>query len=112
MIEDINNQIQDLITHEIGEAGQAFSLGKFHGIGWIQYPEGSNLDPSDYPLIALKKYEKSVNLYAYLWDTDPVYYKHLESIFGKSAMGKSCIRIKKLNHERIQAIVDILNRLK
>lgn len=98
-------QIIDLINYETGEEAQVYSIGKFTGLGWLH-------DSSNEPRITIKEYNNSVHIYAYLWDKDENHHHVLASIFGKSGVGKTCIRIKTLNSDKIDAIKDIVARLK
>ena len=98
-------QIIDIINHETNEEPRPYSIGKFEGLAWL-YNEQNE------PQITLKEYANSVNLYAYLWDKDLNYYEEMIQVFGKSGVGKSCIRIKKLDAKKIDAIRDIISRLK
>ena len=104
MLDDLYVEILEILENKLGK-GESYISGKFEGLGWLNFPYKGGLLPK----ISLKQQKNAVHLYIMKWiDGKPVLdrYRH---IFGKSATGVGCIRIKKLDSDRKQALIDIID---
>ena len=111
-LEILYNEIESIITNEVGESGRIFTFGKFEGIGWLDFHYKCSTYDGLYPRISLKQQTNAVHFYIILWiDGKPVLDDYIE-IFGKSAVGKGCLRIKKLDETRRAALVEIIRHAK
>lgn len=104
-METLYQELIRIIEEELHEHGEEYTLGKFTGIGW-SFPERTDGAPK----ISLKKYEKSVNLYLYPTENGEPLLPRYEKIFKKGNIGKGCLRIKKLNNEKITTIRFLLHK--
>ncbi|MCL1987897.1 MAG: hypothetical protein FWG64_08005 [Firmicutes bacterium] len=103
-LDSLYNGILELFTSELGNEhrnGTEYTIGKFTGIGFL-FPKEDCEKP---PLISLKRQKNAVHIYA-------INLEKYAPIFGKSAVGKGCIRVKSLNNERLQAIKEIISKNK
>lgn len=107
-MDTLYNELVEYITRRTNENPVPISMGKFEGIGWIEMPYESAQYTGNYPTLVIKQYDKTVNLYVTLYDGDEPVAMRYASVFGKSAVGKTCIRIKKLNEAKLEALDDII----
>lgn len=100
-MEELFITLKQLMEDELGQAGTPYSVGKFSGIGWLFPPDGD-------PWLSLKAYPKTVNIYLFLFfDGKPVASQYTD-VFGKSNLGKSCIRIRSLTPAKETALRELL----
>lgn len=64
-----------------------------------------------WPLISFTAQKNNISLYLMLYIDGKPFIERYSEIFGKSNVGKGCIRIKKLNEERIKALNEIATYL-
>ncbi|GMC01237.1 MULTISPECIES: hypothetical protein [Enterococcus] len=103
-------QIKQLIEQETNQAGKSFTVGKFTGIGWL-FIQHSPEEPAS-PLIAVKQYAKTVNIYVPIDENEPPLVEQYAQIFGKSNLGKTCIRISSLTPTRLDALKALVQKIK
>ena len=97
---ELYEQLKTIIETETDLSGTVYTSGKFTGIGWFPFNYKTTTYEQELYLISLKEYEKTVNLYVMHWvDGENIVGQYVD-VFGKSAVGKGCIRIKKLSPER------------
>ena len=104
---EIYNTIACLIEDELGDNGKAYTMGKFTGRGWL-FPEGEHTVPA----ISLKQYEKTVNLYILPTDSGASVLERYQPIFKKSNIGKGCLRVRRLDEAKIEAIRELVQLVK
>ncbi|ASZ06642.1 hypothetical protein [Enterococcus thailandicus] len=103
-------QIKQLIEQETNQAGKSFTVGKFTGIGWL-FIQHSPEEPAS-PLIAVKQYAKTVNIYVPIDENEPPLVEQYAQIFDKSNLGKTCIRISSLTPTRLDALKALVQKIK
>ncbi|MFV0560190.1 MAG: hypothetical protein ACK5NA_05690 [Enterococcus sp.] len=108
--EKLFTQIQQLIEQETNLPGESFTVGKFTGIGWL-FTQPSPDEPAS-PMIAIKQYAKTVNVYVPIDEDEPPLVEQYAHIFGKSNLGKTCIRISSLTPARLDALKLLVNKIK
>lgn len=104
-MEQLEDSLAALITGFAEESGQNYSDGKFTGVGWLFQESGR-------PLLSMKRYEKSVNVYAATYINENLDLKNYAKIFGTSKIGKTCIRFSGLNQAKETALKEIIALLK
>jgi len=107
-LQPLYDEIKNTIENEVGEPGYNFAYRSFEGQGWLNFHYVCSTYEGQYPRIVLKQQKEAVHFYVMLWVDGKPILENYTSIFGKSSVGKSCIRIKKLNDERRNAIVEII----
>lgn len=108
-MDNLYNELIELLDKLTNQKGKNFTMGKFEGIGWIDNLYSSNTHNGIYPMISLRKYDKTVNMYVMNWnESNVININNYIEVFGSSSIGKSCIRIKKLSESRIAAIKEIV----
>lgn len=100
-MEHIEQRLVHIISEIVGSPAQEYHLGKFEGLAWY-------LRNAETPVVSLKKYDKTVNVYAMTWSQNHELAKAVETTFGKTAIGKSCIRIRKLTPDREQVLKNVI----
>ena len=103
------NEIKSLIDREVGGLGVDFTAGKFTGIGWLFFHYKCTSYDGLYPRISLKQYPDSVHIYFHLFKDGQSELDSFVDIFGKSAVGKGCVRLKKWNEERKDALNELIH---
>lgn len=103
-------QIKQLIEQETNQTGKSFTVGKFTGIGWL-FVQHSPEEPAS-PLIAVKQYAKTVNIYVPIDENEPPLVEQYAQIFGKSNLGKTCIRISSLTPTRLDTLKALVQKIK
>lgn len=104
-MDQLYDSLVALITMEAGESGKNYSDGKFTGVGWLFQESGR-------PLLSIKRYEKSVNVYVATYFSDGLDLKDYAEIFGTSKVGKTCIRFSSLNQEKENTLKEIVALMK
>ena len=106
------NEIKTLINTQTQQIGKDYVCGKFEGEGWLPFHYVCSTFDGMYPRISLKQQKNAVHFYIMLWiDGVPVLERYTE-LFGKSAVGKGCLRIKQLTPERARALCEIIELAK
>ena len=106
-LRNLHDEIAGIIDRETGETGHAFAQGKFEGIGWLDFHYKCSTYDGPYPRIALRMQKDAVHLYLMVWlDGEPPLKRYTE-IFGKSAVGSGCVRIRFLDDGRRRSIAEI-----
>lgn len=103
-------EILALLEEVIGEKGKSFTVGKFSGIGWLDFHYKCTTYDGLYPRISLKQQANGVHIYVMSGEAE--FLNEFIDIFGKSAIGKGCVRIKKLTPERQDGIVKMVEKIK
>ncbi|MCL2610416.1 MAG: hypothetical protein FWE02_01935 [Defluviitaleaceae bacterium] len=107
-LEILYDEIKSMIDSFTGENGKQFTCGQFEGLGWLDFYYKTTTYEGYYPRISLKIRSKAVHFYIMLWkDGKPILEDYIE-VFGKSSVGKGCLRIKKLNDEKRLALKEII----
>lgn len=102
------HEIKALIDEQVGEVGREYTIGKFTGDGWLNFHYVCSTYDGQYPRISLKQQKQSVNFYLMLWiDGKPVL-ENYQSVFGKTALGKGCLRLKKIDDKGKVALKEII----
>ncbi|TLG72504.1 hypothetical protein [Culicoidibacter larvae] len=104
---EIYEQINQLISNITGVHGKEYTIGKFTGLGWLNFHYVCSTYDGPYPRISLKQYEKTVNVYYALWEDGQGVVEGYKDVFGKSNVGKNCIRIRKLDEQKIAALEEL-----
>jgi len=106
-LQNLHDEIVGIIERETGETGYDFAQGKFEGLGWLNFHYKCSTYDGPYPRIALKIQKNAVHLYLMVWvDGEPPLKRYTE-LFGKSAVGQGCLRIKFLDDRRREAVAEI-----
>lgn len=104
------SEINEMIESVIGETGREYTIGKFTGIGWLDFHYVCSTYDGMYPRISLKKQSSGVHLY--VMSPDYGLLAEYEDVFGKSGLGKGCIRVKTLTADRMAGLRDIVEKVK
>lgn len=107
-MDELYHRIVKIIEEELQQPAKSYSSGKFTGVGWL-FPANVK-DGEGSPLISVKQYEKTVNLYLFLFENDQSIISQYESVFKKSNIGKSCIRLKALTPEKEAALRELVQK--
>ena len=108
-LEQLYQQVETLIEQRVGVEGTPFVCGKFEGLGWLYYHYKCSTYEGPYPRISLKQQKNAIHFYIMLWiDGVPVLERYIE-VFGKSAVGKGCLRIKKWEDKHINAVLELID---
>ena len=102
--------MNDMVEHVMGIVGKTFTVGKFTGLGWLDFHYVCSTYDGMYPRISLKKQSNGVHLY--VMSPDDGLLAEYEDVFGKSGIGKGCIRIKTLTPERMAGLREIVEKVK
>ena len=105
-MDTLYQKLIQIIEEELQEKGKTYTVGKFTGLGWL-FP----LKADGVPKVSLKQYEKTVNLYLFPKEAGEPLLPKYEDVFKKSNMGKSCLRLKKLDAKKIAAISSLLQKV-
>ena len=103
-MDELFNNIKTMFDTLTQEKGYEYTVGAFSGTGWLEFHYVCSSYDGPYPRMSLKQYDKTVNAYFFLYEQGASVVEKMGEIFGKSNVGKSCIRIRKLNDERIEAL--------
>ncbi|MCL2557031.1 MAG: hypothetical protein FWE09_00970 [Treponema sp.] len=107
-LQSLHDEIAGILEKEIGAAGYDFACGKFEGLGWIDFHYKCSTHDGPFPRIALKIQKNAVHLYLMLWlEGQPPPLQRYVGLFGKSAIGAGCLRVKWLDDDRREAIAEI-----
>ena len=106
-------KIKFIIDRETGADGHVFRSGKFEGIGWLFFHYVCSTYDGLYPRLSIKQQSSGVHLYVMTMENSggSILDKYIP-VFGKSAIGKGCLRIKKLTSEHEEALIEIISQLK
>jgi len=107
-MEETYQEIYQLIKETSGQEGTEFEIGAFSGLGWLYAPYKSTTFDGLYPKLVLKQQKQAVHVYVTLFENGKSLLENYTEVFGKSAIGKSCIRIKKLTPERKAALLELI----
>jgi len=108
-LEALYIEIEGLIEERLGEKGKPFTVGKFSGLGWLDFHYRCSTYEGLYPRISLKRQANAVHVY--VMHVAYGLLKDYVDIFGKTGIGKGCIRIKKLTPERHDALLEIVDKV-
>jgi hypothetical protein len=108
---ELYNEIEKLIENIVGKTGELYELGAFSGIGWSHASTPMNRESSNH-IVVIKKQKNAVHVYYAFWKFDEDEKNRIVSVFGKSAVGKNCIRIKKMTEERREVLAFNINKSK
>ncbi len=92
----------ELFTSESGMSMVAYHLIDYKNT----YYDGK------WPLLAIAPQKNTINVYAFVLIEGHYVAETFAEVFGKSNVGKSCIRIRKMNSERYTALKTIIGILK
>jgi hypothetical protein len=108
-LEQLHNEIKELIEEHVGEKAKTFTLGKFSGLGWLEFHYICSTYDRLYPRIVLKCQSNAIHVY--IMSREYGLLERYISVFGKTGLGKGCIRIKKLTPERQEALIEIISKV-
>lgn len=102
------DRIKKIINEVVGEEGVEYTLGKFTGDGWLNFHYVCSTYDGQYPRVSLKQQKAGVHVYIMLWiEGKPILENYID-VFGKTAVGKGCLRLKKLTDEGEVALREII----
>jgi hypothetical protein len=85
--------------------------GKWLGYGMMPYQSKSMKTPSEWPVVAIANQKNYVSLYVvYVENGEYVAEKNAKEL-GKVSVGKSCIRIKKLEDVNLGALAHLIEKV-
>lgn len=113
IIEDSTNQelfleLYTLITQNLKDEGSIFKTnsGKtMIGFKYIDYQDGV------WPVVSIASQKNNISVYLFAFEDNDYIVDKYGQPFGKSNIGKSCIRIKKLNKERKECLEVMLSKI-
>ena len=111
-MDGLYGEIKDIIEKQAQKTGEPFESGKFTGLGWYFFHYKCSTYDGPYPRVCLKQQQNAVHIYTALWQDGESVLEDYVDVFGKSAIGKGCIRIKKLTPARKEALLEILGMAK
>lgn len=107
-MDELYLELKELIESHSGQKGLLFEAGAFSGLGWYFFHYKCSTFDGPYPRVSLKQQKNAVHVYTALWDNGKSVLEDYVGIFGKSGVGKGCLRIRKLTPARRQALIEIL----
>lgn len=107
-LDHLYQQLRHIINEETATIGQPYTYGAFTGLGWLNFHYTCSTYDGPYPRMSLKQFDKAVHFYIMLWINGKPILDDYVTVFGKSAVGKGCLRFKKLTPEREMALREII----
>ncbi len=116
LIEKSNNvnlfkELYQILKEEIAQEGTLFKTDSnmtMIGFKYIKY-QNTNYNGM-WPLIAIAPQKNNISIYVLALENDEYIVQKYGKEFGKSNIGKSCIRIKKLDEKRIESLKVIIQK--
>ncbi len=81
-------------------------------LGYAFAPYKNSCYDGFWPIISIAPQKNNLSLYFMLFENGNSVVKQYAHIFGKSNVGVSCIRLKKLNEEKLDAIRELVSKVK
>ncbi len=89
---------------------QFFYTDSISMIGYGIVPYKNSCYDGMWPMVALAPQKNNISLYIMVFENGKPIIEDYKDVFGKSNIGKSCIRLKNLNEEKITAIKQLLDK--
>ena len=105
---ELYKKMKSLIEEITGEPGHQVVCGKFEGEGWLMYHYVCSTYDGMYPRVSIKQQKNAVHFYVMLWIAGKPILERYAYLFPKSAMGKGCLRLKKLSSETEQVLREVV----
>ena len=84
--------------------------GKWLGYGMLPYQTKTMKAPSEWPVIAIANQKAHISLYILSYEDGEYVAEKYKDELGKVSVGKSCIRIKKLEDVNLDALTRLIER--
>ncbi len=81
-------------------------------LGYAFAPYKNSCYDGLWPIISIAPQKNNLSLYFMLFEDGNSVVKQYSHIFGKSNVGVSCIRLKKLNEEKLETIKELVSKVK
>ncbi len=106
-------QLKDIIEDNFDFKPVFVDTSSINMIGYcfINYKNSTYKD-NLWPIISIAPQKNYVALYIFLMHDNKYFLEQYEDNFKKSQLGKSCLRIKKLDESNIEIITEIINDAK
>lgn len=106
------SQIYYFMNEVIGDEGKLFTSDSspMSMIGYCFVPYKTAVNTAPYPLISIAPQKNNISIYIMGVVDGQFIVPNYAPIFGKSNIGKSCIRIKTMNEDKYEALAEILKR--
>jgi hypothetical protein len=85
--------------------------GKWLGYGMMPYQSKSMKTPSEWPVIAIANQKNYVSLYVVYVENGEYVAEKTAKDLGKVSVGKSCIRIKKLEDVNLDVLSNLIKKV-
>ncbi len=110
---DLIMQLKDIIEDDFDFKPVFVDTASINMIGYcfIKY-KNSTFKDGVWPIISIAPQKNYVALYIFLLHGDKYFLEQYLDNFKKSQIGKSCLRIKKLDESNIEIITEIINDAK
>ncbi len=105
-------ELYHYLNQKLAAKGQLFTSNKMSMIGYHFVDYKTSTYDGKWPLIALAPQKKTINLYIMVFKDNQGIAELYKDVFGKSNVGKSCIRIRKMNEQKYQAIDEMIGYIK
>ncbi len=106
-------EIVEYIDREYGSPGIIFkSTSKMSMLAYQLVDYKNTSYDGMWPQIAIAPQQKSINIYVFALKGDHYLLEEYQEIFGISNIGKSCLRIRKMNKRRYKALKEIIAYIK
>ncbi len=107
---ELIKEIIKIIEEELKEKGTLFKTNNdmaLIGYKYIDY-KNSNYD-GKWPIVSVAPQKNNISVYIFAFNNGKYIAEIYADVFGKSNVGKSCIRIKKLNKKREKSLREMLH---
>lgn len=105
-------ELYEFINKVIGGEGVLFKQHENSGtiIGYYVVPYKTNDYDGEYPLISIAPQKNNISVYVMVTVNGEYLVPKYGDIFGQSNIGKSCIRIRRMNDEKYEMLEALLRR--
>lgn len=79
-------------------------------VGYYVVPYKTTTENTEYPLISIVPQKNNISVYVMVTINGEFLVPKYADVFGKSNVGKSCIRIKSMNEDKYEALEQLLHR--
>ncbi len=104
-------ELVNFVNERLGTTGKIFtsqSTSKMTMIGYHLVEYKNSCYDGDWPLVAIAPQQNTINVYIMIVIDGKYLVPEYSNYFGKSNVGKSCIRIRSMNDLKYQGLEQIL----
>ncbi len=108
---ELFQQLYEFINKVTNTKGKLFKTpsSNMSVIGYYIQPYKTTTYESKYPMISIAPQKNNISVYVMVVVDGEYLATKYSDVFGKSNVGKSCIRIKKMNKQRYEALEKLIH---